>query len=448
MGKLFGTDGIRGVANRELTPELAFKIGRIGAFVLQKENRGRKAFLVARDTRKSGTMLESALVAGLNSAGVDVYLAGVISTPATAYLTKQLAGCGGVVISASHNPYYDNGIKFFSPDGFKLPDAVEAEMEELFFQADDSLPRPEGEAVGCVLPDPGAAERYLSYLLSTVPCRLEGCRIVLDCANGAVSQLAPQAFRALGAEVIAFNNRPDGININACCGSTHPEAIVNYVKQEGADFGFTFDGDADRVLAVDAGGQLVDGDAIMMILARHLLSRDALPHRTVVATVMSNLGLEKAAETYGFRLLRTKVGDRYVLEEMLAGGYTLGGEQSGHIILLDYNTTGDGLLTALQVAAIAVAGGKNLKELASGFTRYPQVLVNCRVKEREGWESNPRIRAAIAETEETVRGSGRLLIRPSGTEPLIRVMLEGQDEEKLRNMAARLAEIIAAELNR
>jgi phosphoglucosamine mutase len=448
MGKLFGTDGIRGVANRELTPELAFKIGRIGAFVLQKENRGKKAFLVARDTRKSGTMLESALVAGLTSAGADVYLAGVISTPAAAYLTKQLAGCGGVVISASHNPYYDNGIKFFSSDGFKLPDAVEDEMEELFFQAGDNLPRPEGANIGCVLPDPEAHDRYLAHLLSTVPCRLEGCRIILDCANGAVSKLAPQAFRALGAEVIVFNDRPNGININDCCGSTHPEAIVGYVKREGADFGFTFDGDADRVLAVDADGGLVDGDAIMMILARHLLARNALPHRTVVATVMSNLGLEKAAETYGFRLLRTKVGDRYVLEEMLAGGYALGGEQSGHIILLDYNTTGDGLLTALQLAAIAVAGGKSLKELAADFTRYPQVLVNCRVKKREGWDNNPRIRAAIAETEDALHGSGRLLIRPSGTEPLIRVMLEGQDEDQLRSMAEKLADIIMAELSR
>lgn len=446
MGKLFGTDGIRGVANRELTPELAFKIGRIGAYVLSRNSGGKKAFLVARDTRVSGPMLEGALVAGLTSAGVDVFVAGVVSTPAAAYLTRTLGGCGGAMISASHNAFPDNGIKFFSADGFKLPDEVEGEMEALYFLPKDQLPRPEAGGVGTVQYDTGAESRYLDYLLSTVNCRLDGLRVALDCANGAAFRLAPQAFRALGADVVSVSDSPNGTNINHNCGSTHPEAVARAVRENNAGIGFTFDGDADRVLAVDENGNLLDGDAIMTVLAMALQEKGVLRGNTVVATVMSNLGLEKAAEKLGFSLLRAKVGDRYVLEEMLSGGYSLGGEQSGHIILLDYNTTGDGLLTALQLMSVVAAKKKTISELAAPFTRYPQVLVNCRVGRREGWEENPRIREAVAAAEEQISGRGRLLVRPSGTEPLIRIMLEGPNEDELHMIANGLADIIKEEL--
>lgn len=446
MGKLFGTDGIRGVANKELTPELAFKIGRIGAYVLQQHISGKNAFLIARDTRISGSMLEGALTAGITSAGVNVYVTGVISTPAAAYLTRELNGCGGVMISASHNPYPDNGIKFFSANGFKLPDEVEAQIEELFFSSNDTLPRPQAASIGRVYQDTTAAQRYLQYILATVPYQLTGLRIVLDCAHGAASQLAPQAFAALGADVITVNNCPNGLNINDNCGSMHPEVLMAEVLKHRADFGFTFDGDADRVLAVDGNGELVDGDAIMTILAKMLQEKGQLKGQTLVATVMSNIGLEKAAAAHGFKLIRTKVGDRYVLERMLQEGYNLGGEQSGHIILLPYNTTGDGLLTALHVAANAIEKKQPLAQLAAAFTRYPQVLVNCRITNRDGWEQNECIAAAIQETEEKLAGQGRLLVRPSGTEPLIRVMLEGPNEAALHKMASDLASIITKEL--
>lgn len=446
MGKLFGTDGVRGVANRQLTPEMAFKIGRIGAYVLSKKSGGKNTFLIARDTRISGPMLESALIAGLTSAGVDVYTAGVLSTPAAAWLTRQLGGLGGAMISASHNAFPDNGIKFFSADGFKLPDAVEEEMENLYFQQEDTLPRPQAGDVGRVLPYTDAEQLYQNYILSTVPSRLQGLRIVLDCANGAAYRLAPRAFRALGAEVIAINDAPDGININNNCGSTYPEAVGQVVLETGAHLGFSFDGDADRVLAVDEKGRLVDGDAIMTMLAITLRKKDRLKNNTLVATVMSNLGLEKAAQAQGFTMLRTKVGDRYVLEEMLAGGYNLGGEQSGHIILLDYNTTGDGVLTALHLAAGMAQDKQPLSALAASFTRYPQVLVNCRVASRDGWDSNAHIAQGIKNVEEKLSGRGRLLVRPSGTEPLIRVMLEGPNEQELHIMANELADIIKSEL--
>lgn len=446
MGKLFGTDGVRGVANRELTPEMAFKIGRVGAYLLSQKRSGNSAVFVARDTRISGPMLEGALIAGLTSAGVDVYTAGVISTPATAWLTRSHDVCGGVMISASHNAYPDNGIKFFNADGFKLADQIEEEIEDLYFQHLDNLPRPEGEQIGRVFPDNEAEGRYLAYLLSTVPARLTGLRIVLDCANGAAYRLAPQSFSALGAEVIVIHNAPDGININKNCGSTYPETVSRAVRENDAHLGFSFDGDADRVLAVDETGSLVDGDALMTILAMALQEKGLLRKNTVVSTVMSNLGLDKAALRHGFNILRTKVGDRYVLEEMLAGGYNLGGEQSGHIILLDHNTTGDGVLTALQLAAVLVEKQLPLSRLASSFTRYPQVLVNCRVKASAGWETNVRIGQAMADVERKLAEAGRLLVRPSGTEPLIRVMLEGPNEDELHKMASELAEVIKGEM--
>ncbi|MBS4030546.1 MAG: phosphoglucosamine mutase [Clostridiales bacterium] len=446
MGKLFGTDGIRGVANQELTPELAFKIGRIGAYVLSRASGVAPKFLVARDTRISGAMLEGALIAGLTSTGVDVYTAGIISTPAIAYLTRELAGCGGVMISASHNAYPDNGIKFFNNQGFKLSDDVEAEMERLYFSEEDEIPRATAGQIGRVQPFSDGVSRYLDFLLATVPIRFDGFKVALDCANGAAYQLAPQAFRSLGAEVITMNDQPDGININDNCGSTHPAEVARIVVETGAHLGFTFDGDADRVLAVDEHGQLVDGDAVMAICATFLKEEGRLKNNTLVATVMSNIGLEKAAAKQGFQLIRTKVGDRYVLETMLAEGYNLGGEQSGHIIMLDYNTTGDGLLTALQIMQTMVKKNQSLSKLASLMTRYPQVLINCTVRSRDGWDTNTRIQQATADVEKALAGQGRVLVRPSGTEPLIRVMLEGPNEEELHTMANELADVIREEL--
>ncbi len=446
MGKLFGTDGIRGAANLELTPEMAFKVGRIGGYVLAQTHGTASKFLLARDTRISGAMLEGALIAGLNSVGIDVYTAGIISTPAAAYLSKELGGCGGVMISASHNAYPDNGIKFFNNQGFKLSDEVEAEIEHLYFSSHDEIPRASAGHIGSVHPLPGGSASYLNFLLTTIPNRFDGFKVVLDCANGAAYQLAPQAFRSLGAEVIAINNNPDGININNNCGSTHPQEVARAVRETGAHLGFSFDGDADRVLAVDEQGDLVDGDAIMAICATFLKEQGLLNKNTLVTTVMSNIGLEKAAASQGFQLMRTKVGDRYVLEKMLAEGYNLGGEQSGHIIMLDYNTTGDGLLTALLIMRILAEKKQTLSKLSSLMIRYPQVLENCVVNCKDGWNTNECIQQAIAHAEKTLSGRGRLLVRPSGTEPLIRVMLEGPNEEELHTMAKELAAVIRDEL--
>ncbi len=447
MGRLFGTDGIRGIAGSELTPEMAFKVGRAGAYVLARQSGRPPHFLVARDTRVSGPLLEAALVAGLASVGATVHLAGVVSTPAAAYLTRISGFCGGVMISASHNDYPDNGLKFFNANGFKLPDESEEEIERLYFLPEDKLPRPAAARIGRIRTFADAEERYLQFLLGTVSRRFDGLRVVLDCANGAVYRLAPQAFRALGAEVTAIHASPDGLNINKDCGSTNYLEVARAVRETEADLGFAYDGDADRVLAVDERGELVDGDAIMAVYATHLLEHGKLRHNTLVATVMSNIGLEKAAETAGFRVLRTKVGDRYVLEEMLAGGYNLGGEQSGHIIMLDHSTTGDGLLASLQFVSLVAGSGGPLSALAGRFRRYPQVLVNCRVANREGLAESERICLAVAETEKILAGRGRLLVRPSGTEPLVRVMVEGPDEAELHILANRLAEVIRIELD-
>lgn len=446
MNKLFGTDGMRGLANVELTPEMVFRMGRVGATILSGACTGAPSFLVARDTRISGEMLEAALVAGLTSAGADVYLAGVVPTPVAAYLTSQLPCCGGVVISASHNPYPDNGIKFINGDGFKLPDDIEAEMERFYHLREDSLPRPGEAGVGRVRHLTDVSARYIDYLVSTVPCRFDGQRVVLDCANGAAYKLAPEAFRALGAEVITLHNSPDGVNINRSCGSTHPEEACRLVPKTGALIGFTFDGDADRVLAIDEKGRLVDGDAIMAVLALSLQRKGNLKKDTLVTTVMSNLGLEKVAAAHSVNLIRTRVGDRYVLEEMLSGGYNLGGEQSGHIIMLDLNTTGDGILTAMQLMAVLVQQKKTLSQAASVFTRYPQVLVNCRVRDKEGLNLNLRVTAAIKSAENALAGRGRLLVRPSGTEPQVRIMLEGQNEEELHKISREIAAVVEEEL--
>ncbi|MBO2533661.1 phosphoglucosamine mutase [Planifilum fulgidum] len=444
MGKYFGTDGVRGVANRELTPELAFRLGRCGAYVLAKQEK-RPRVLIGRDTRLSGEMLEAGLVAGMLSIGCDVIRLGVITTPGVAYLTRALGASAGVMISASHNPFHDNGIKFFGPDGFKLSDETEAAIEELL-EGPDRLPRPEGEGIGRVEDRPQEVERYLEYLKQTIDTDLCGLNLVVDCANGAASELAPRLLRDLGADVIAICSDPDGMNINVNCGSTHPERLQREVRARKADAGLAFDGDADRLIAVDERGQLVDGDHILCICGGYLKERGNLKGDAVVATVMSNIGMFKALESKGIAVKKTRVGDRYVMEEMRRSGHNLGGEQSGHIIFLDHSTTGDGLLTALQLLQVMKETGQTLGDLAGVMTKYPQLLVNVPVKDKNGLNGNEAIGEAVARAEELLGEEGRVLIRPSGTEPLIRVMAEGPDEETLKRLVEEIAETVRREL--
>ena len=445
MGKYFGTDGVRGIANRELTPELAFRIGRCGGVVLTGGVK-RPKVVIGRDTRASGPMRESALVAGLLSIGADVVRLGVVTTPAVAYLTRVLGADAGVMISASHNPVEDNGIKFFGGDGFKLLDEKEAEIERLLDAPADDLPRPTGGDVGTVTDDPGAKYRYVEHLKTTVSRSFAGLRIVLDCANGAAYELAPQVFRELGADVVTIGAEPDGTNINAGVGSTHPEALAAKVKELGAHIGLAFDGDADRLIAVDERGEIVDGDYVMCICGDAMKRAGRLKKDTVVATVMSNLGFFKAAEQLGLRMVQTAVGDRYVMEEMVRGGYNLGGEQSGHVIFLDYSTTGDGILTGLQLVDTVVASGKTLGELKTLMRKYPQVLVNVRVADKSGFAGNAAIRKAVEEAESALGDAGRVLVRPSGTEALIRVMAEGPDKDEIERHANAIADVIRREL--
>ena len=445
MGKYFGTDGVRGIANRELTPELALRLGRCGGTVLTGGT-SRPKVAIGRDTRISGAMLESALTAGLLSIGADVVRLGVVTTPAVAYLTREMGFDAGVMISASHNPVEDNGIKFFGGDGFKLPDEKEAEIERLLDAPEDALPRPEGAGVGTVRDDPEAKFRYLAHLKSTVSRSFAGLRVVLDCAHGAASGLAPRVFRDLGAEVTAIGAEPDGLNINAGVGSTHPEALAAKVKETGADIGLAFDGDADRLIAVDETGAIVDGDYVLCICGDAMRRAGRLRHDTVVATVMSNLGFFRAAERLGLRTVQTAVGDRYVMEEMVRGGYNLGGEQSGHVIFLDYGTTGDGILTALQLVDTMVASGRKLSELKTVMEKYPQVLVNVRVRDKSGFAGNAAIQAAIAAAEAALGGAGRVLVRPSGTEALIRVMAEGPDKSEIERHVEAITDVIRREL--
>ncbi len=445
MGKYFGTDGVRGIANTELTPELAFKLGYHSIPVLAPGTK-RPVVVIGRDTRRSGEMLEAALVAGICAAGADVWPAGVLPTPGVAYLTRDLGAAAGVVISASHNPAEYNGIKFFGPDGYKLPDAVEAAIEVGLDGGDDRAKRLTGSAIGRVYPQPGAAEHYQNYAAATVgERRFNGLRVVVDCANGAASEITPALLRRLGAEVIALADQPDGDNINLNCGSTHMEALQRRVREAGANLGLAHDGDADRLLAVDHKGEMVDGDQILTICGLDRLRRGTLTQNTLVATVMSNLGLDLTFRQAGGRVLRTQVGDRYVLEEMLAQGLTLGGEQSGHVIFLDYNTTGDGVITALQLLAAVQDSGRSLRDLAGQMPKLPQVLRNVRVTSKEGL-SRPRLADAIRQAQAELGEYGRLLVRPSGTEPLIRVMAEGEDAADVRRIVDTLAELIAAEL--
>jgi phosphoglucosamine mutase len=449
VGKLFGTDGVRGLANADLTPELALALGRAAVGVLLAEgspDAGRPAVVIGRDPRASGTLLESALVAGILSAGGDVLAAGVVPTPAVAFLTRHYGAAAGAVISASHNAMPDNGIKFFGPEGFKLPDAVEERIEAAVAASDHGAPRPTGAGVGGLRPTADdAVEAYLAHLLEGVP-DLDGLEVVVDCANGAAARIAPDAYRRAGAKVTAVAADPDGHNINAGVGSTHPEHVQAALARSGAHVGLAHDGDADRLLAVDERGNLVDGDVILAICALDARDRGALPTGTVVTTVMTNLGFHHAMGHHGIAVEQTAVGDRYVLEAMRAGGHTLGGEQSGHLIFLDRATTGDGLLTGLTLLGVVARTGKPLSELAKVMRRLPQVLVNVRVADRHALDGAVAVWQAVEAETARLGDRGRVLVRPSGTEALVRVMVEAPSEDEARATADRLAAVVAAEL--
>lgn len=447
MGRLFGTDGVRGAANTELTPELAFRLGKAAGIWFKKADGRQPEILIGRDTRLSGQMLEAALAAGICSAGGNAVLAGILPTPAIAYLTSNNDFDAGVVISASHNPFGDNGIKFFAHDGRKLPDSVEDEIAAIALADDEPGTRPAGAEVGRIRPvEDNLLNCYVDHVVAAAGTKLSGLKVVLDCANGAAYEVAPAVLRRLGAAVTVLCDEPDGININAGCGSTHLEKLQRAVVELGADVGVAHDGDADRCLMVDGRGQVIDGDVIMAICAAELKKKGKLVDNTLVVTVMSNLGLHVAMRNIGVRCEVTAVGDRYVLESMINNGYVLGGEQSGHVIFADFATTGDGLITATQVLAAMQKTNRTLANLASIMTVFPQVLVNVRVKSKDGWETNTAIRRAIAEAEAKLGDTGRILVRPSGTEPLIRVMAEGPDQGELDALAAAVAEVVVQEL--
>ena len=447
MGKYFGTDGVRGVANTELTPELAFKLGRCGGYVLMQHapEQAHPRVLVARDTRISGQLLEQALVAGLLSVGIEVMQLGVISTPAVAYLTRTQNAAAGVMISASHNPALDNGIKFFGSDGFKLSDQQEEEIEALIDAPEDTLPRPSTDGLGTIDEFPEGAIKYLQFLQSTISGDLEGIRVCIDAANGATAPLVNQLFADLETDFYTMGDRPNGININDGVGSTHPEGLQAFVKEKGAMVGLAFDGDGDRLIAVDENGELVDGDTIMFICGQHLKSKGRLEKDTIVSTVMSNIGFHKAIEEHGMVALKAQVGDRYVVEAMREGGYVLGGEQSGHIVFLNLNTTGDGLLSAVQLLAVMKETGKSLSELAAQVTIFPQKLVNIRVRDKHTVMDEPAVKAVIEAVEAEMNGDGRILVRPSGTEPLLRVMAEASTDEKVSRYVDTIADVIRAQ---
>ncbi|WP_139905801.1 phosphoglucosamine mutase [Clostridium thermarum] len=449
MGRMFGTDGVRGIANEELTAELAYSLGRAGAFVLT-EGTHKPKILVGMDTRISCDMLESALVAGILSVGAEAVCVGIVPTPAIAYLTRKYKADAGVMISASHNPVEYNGIKFFNGNGYKLSDDLEDRIQSVIEGGFEGVPSPVGGELGRKIIEEGALEDYIAYAKSTIDVNLKGLKIALDCANGAAYEAAVETFRSLGAEVVVINNDPDGVNINDKCGSTHPEELMDYVVRKQCDLGLAFDGDADRCLCVDEKGNLVHGDFMMAIAAKYLKQQGRLNDNALVVTVMSNLGLDIAMQKEGIRTVKTKVGDRYVLEEMVKYGYKLGGEQSGHIIFLDYNTTGDGLVTGLQMAAIIKKSGKTMSDLASMMKELPQVLVNAKIPNhmKNIHETDVEIVEEIKKIEEALHGCGRVLIRPSGTEPLVRVMLEGENQEEIDKMAHDLANLIQTKANK
>lgn len=450
MGRLFGTDGVRGIANKELTCELAFKLGQAGAKVLTKHtNNAHPKILVGKDTRISGDMLEASLVAGFCSVGAVSVCVGQIPTPAVAYLVRKYKADAGVVISASHNSVEYNGIKFFSNEGYKLSDDLENEIEEYILGGKDLGELPDGCDIGRKRVHETGMRDYTDFAKSCIDVRLDGLKIALDCANGAAFECAKLAFKELGAETLLINNVPDGTNINKNCGSTHIEGLQKFVADNKCDMGFAFDGDADRCLAVDENGNLVDGDKIMVICAKGLKDEGKLKNNTVVATVMSNLGFFKALDKIGINYEQTTVGDRYVLQNMLENGHIIGGEQSGHVILLENNTTGDGLVTALTVASTAAKSKKKLSELAGVVTVLPQVLVNVTVKNehKNTYSSDSVIKGEIEKLEKKFDGNGRVLIRPSGTEPLIRVMLEGENYDEIKKEAEALADVIRERLS-
>ncbi|WP_028852122.1 phosphoglucosamine mutase [Thermocrispum municipale] len=442
MARLFGTDGVRGLANADLTPALTVSLAASAARVLAAHDRSHRPIaVVGRDTRASGEMLEAAVVAGLTSAGADVRRLGVLPTPAVAHLVADTGADLGVMISASHNPMPDNGIKLFAAGGHKLPDAIEDEIEA---GMSEDVEGPTGAAIGRVLDLEDALDRYVEHLLRAVPTKLDGLKVVVDCANGAASQAAPEAYRRAGAEVIAINAEPDGININEDCGSTHLEGLQAAVVEHGADLGIAHDGDADRCLAVDAKGEVVDGDQIMAVLALAMAESGELTDQTLVATVMSNLGLHLAMRKHGVKLKTTAVGDRYVLEELRSGGYALGGEQSGHVVLPDHATTGDGLLTALRLMSRMASTGRSLADLAGVMQRLPQVLINVPVADKAAVAASPAVAAVVADVEGELGENGRVLLRPSGTEQLIRVMVEATELSVAQAAADRLAGVVAS----
>lgn len=449
MGRLFGTDGVRGIANTELTCELAMEIGRAAATVLSDGCRRRPTFVIGSDTRASSDMLGASLIAGLCSVGADVIQLGVIPTPAVAYLVGAYKADAGVMISASHNPAEFNGIKIFSGDGFKLPDMLEEKIEDIILSSEKNYVKPVGGEVGRLTYATDAAADYIRHIKSTAHCSLDGMHIAIDCANGASSVTAPTLFSSLGADIHVLSDKPDGVNINRNCGSTHLEALSEYVVKNKLDCGIAFDGDADRCLCVDENGNVIDGDMIMAICALDLKSRGKLNGDTVVGTIMTNFGFGKFCEENGLRFIATKVGDRYVLEEMLLGDYSFGGEQSGHVIFRDFATTGDGQLTATQLLVMLKQSGKALSELAGAMTRYPQITVNLKIS-AEGkiaFYTDKEISAKLDEVKAVLGKSGRIVVRPSGTEPLIRVMVEGSDTEQIKLLADDVASLIKKRLS-
>ncbi len=448
MGKLFGTDGVRGVANKELTGELAYKLGRSGGYYLSKKFQGERkpVMLIGKDTRVSGDMLESALVAGMTSAGIDVIKLGIIPTPGVSYLANILDVEGAVMISASHNPIADNGIKFFTGEGFKLTDEMEDDIEDLIYNTYQSIPSPTSTDIGNAEDVDEFVQKYIEYLITTVESDLSGLKIVLDCANGAAYRVAPEVLERLGADVIIVNNQADGNKINYNCGSTHPEIIQELVLKEEADLGIAHDGDADRIIMVDEKGKIVNGDKIMAICALDLMKKGKLKGCTLVTTAYSNLGLHEIIEKNGGKISVTNNGDRYVLKEMLENGYNLGGEQSGHIIFLDYNKTGDGVLTAIQTAAIVKNSGMKISELADVMKPWPQRLANIEVQDK-AWEDKKNIQSLIKMAEQELGEDGRIFVRASGTEPVIRVMLEGKDDTTLEKLEEEIVDVISRELS-
>jgi len=448
MDRLFGTDGVRGLANLEpMTSETAMKLGRAATYIFKNET-GRHRLVIGKDTRISGYMLECGLTSGICSMGGDVLLVGPLPTPALAFLTRSLRADAGIVISGSHNPFQDNGIKFFGRDGFKLPDALEKKMEDLILSGEINHLRPTAAEIGKAHRVDDAEGRYIEFVKNSLPKRmkLDGLKVVVDCANGAAYKVTPKVLLELGAEVTVLGNKPDGININDGCGCMHPALLQRTVRELGADVGIAHDGDADRVLFVTSSGEIVDGDRVMGMCALELKRQGQLQGDTVVSTIMSNLGLERALHSSGIKMVRTAVGDRYVLERMVRDGYNFGGEQSGHIIFLDYNTTGDGLITALQVLALMIKTGRPLSALMDFMEVVPQVMINVRVKSRKEPNQVPVVQQEIERIEKKLDNSGRVLVRCSGTEPLVRVMIEGQRQDEIQSMAEELARLIQKQL--